>query len=349
MPTSVLLISAETLPNVLFIRAFPAERYVFITTQKMEEEKRSHWIVRAAGIKESQVRRIKVNQDDFGQVSQALQAADLQPSADWRVNITGGNKLMSIATFDFFARHNAAIFYLAVDNKHFQQLFPENRNIPITTRLNIAEYLAAYGIRYEAQELPSADKSEIAHRLYKLCMENKGILSQISEINPEQVHQLPKEHQRKFFSGEWFEFWVYEQIRQYFKISSTDSIAHGLKLFSLDAQNPLADMADKADNEIDVCFIKDNYLFVMECKVLTKSTLTPLRDFEKYFYKLSAIKQNMGLNARTYLITPNNLQNNKTSYQALMKRCQILRLPLPIDYQVLQTEQSFHKFLLEKF
>ncbi len=94
MPTtSVLLISAETLPNVLFIKEFPAERYVFITTAKMEQEKRSEWIIRAAGIAPQKVQRITVNQDDFGSILQSLENTGLQPSADWRVNITGGNKL----------------------------------------------------------------------------------------------------------------------------------------------------------------------------------------------------------------------------------------------------------------
>lgn len=353
--TSVLLISAETLPNVLFIREFPAEQYVFITTDKMEKEQRSHWIVRAAGITESQVQRIMVNQDDFGQVLQALEAADLQPSADWRVNITGGNKLMSIAAFDFFARHDAAIFYLAVDNRHFQQLFPYTNSYPIKYQVGLSEYLAAYGRIFNSMANPKLQNSlQEAITLMNECRSVNGIVGESLVLREKISTTKNLAEQQVFYTGQWFELYVYQTIKQHLKLSDAE-IALSAALYPIDSDKEIR-MNHNKDNDIDVCFVHNNYFYIMECKVYTSQIKARnlqqskgVSSIHSHLYKLAAVKQPLGLNARAFLITPNNLTANPTSFEAIKKRCELLRISKPIDYQTLQTEQSFHKFLLEKF
>jgi hypothetical protein len=356
MPTtSVLLISAETLPNVLFIKEFPAERYVFITTDRMEQEKRSEWIIRAAGIAPAKVQRIIVNQDDFGSVLQSLENAGLQPSANWRVNITGGNKLMSIAAFDFFARHEAAIFYLAVDNKHFQKLFPDSGLYPIKYQVNLSEYLAAHGRVFKSMANPKLqDFLEEAVTIMDECRSVHGIVGESLLLRQKINATKDIAEQQAFFTGQWFELYAYQTIKKYLKLTDAE-IALSAALYPIDSDEEIH-MNHNKDNDIDVCFVRNNYFYMMECKVYTSQIKAKnlqqskgVSSIHSHLYKLAAVKQPLGLNARAFLITPNNLTANPTSFEAIQKRCELLRISKPIDYQALQTEQTFQKFLLEKF
>jgi hypothetical protein len=345
--TSVILVSVETLPNVLFIREFPAEQYVFITTQKMEEEKRSHWIIRAAGIQESQVQRIEVNQDDFRQTLQALEKANLQPAANWKVNITGGNKLMSIAAFNFFARYNAAIFYLAIDNKHFQQLFPNNDLHPIRHQVHLTEYLAAHGRTFQVSEKMQLEPSP--QTIMNECRKANGIIGDCQYL-VKKIAMCTNGQRKQFLTGTWFEIYVYESIKTHLQLPD-NQIALGAALYPLESL-PETHRTDNKDNDIDVCFTYKNYLYLMECKVYhgqkvhqETGEVSGANNIQRHLYKLAAIKQSLGLNAKAYLITPNNLQANQLSFEGIQKRCEILRIGKPIDFTQLQTEETFQSFL----
>ncbi|MCS6968720.1 MAG: DUF1887 family CARF protein [Cytophagales bacterium] len=353
MPTvSVLLISSETLPNVLFIKEFPAEQYVFITTRKMEEEGRSHWIISSAGIEKIRVKCIvEVNQDNFENILQSLENAQLQPTADWVVNITCGNKLMSIAAFNFFARYHSRIFYLAVGNQHFEQLFPYNNLHPIKYKLNLKEYFNAYGRNYESQpQINIPDALGEASKIMESCRGAKGIIRESSYLN-QKLNEYTKGKLRQFFSGSWFEFYVYETIQKYLNLPASN-ISLSTAIYLMDSKK--VHTSDTKDNDIDVCFVYKNYLYLMECKVYTGQKNVSLQDsvvttgvgnIQSHLYKLAAVKQPLGLSVRAYLITPNNLRANSASFEAIEKRCKILQINQPIDYQILQSEDSFKKFL----
>ncbi len=115
-------------------------------------------------------------------------------------------------------------------------------------------------------------------------------------------------------------------------------------------------MPHNKDNDIDVCFVHNNYLYVLECKVYTGQVKAVnarqtrgVSNIHSHLYKLAAVKQPLGLNAKAFLITPNNLTANSISFEAIKKHCKLLRISKPIDYQTLQIEPTFYKFLLEKF
>lgn len=348
--TVVCLISGETLPNVLFIREFPAERYVFISTRRMEGERRSLWVARAAGIPEGAVKPIIVNQDDLWDILEALNAAGLQPDSSWYVNITGGNKLMSIGAFDYFARFNAHVFYLAVDNQHFQELMPTQALHPIRTRLTLAQYFEAYGMRYEGESSVLPKYAKQAAKLMEECRAHKGRADLVSAILPNVTHHLSDWQDRVFYSGQWFEMYVFMQVCQALGLSpDSGQVAFNVKLFAHDKGVSLAN-----ENEIDVAFVRDNYLYVMECKVSVSASMA-LKEkaggkssnvkMHDWLYKLAAIKQNMGLNARPLLLMPNHLRSSPHRFAGLERRCRILRIPAPVEYETLATDERFQDFL----
>lgn len=354
MSTTVLLVSSETLPNVLFIKEFPAEKYVFVTTQRMETEKRSHWIIRATGIQESQVQRLLVNQDDFESILVKLKETNLTPDASWNINITCGNKLMSIAFFHFFAGYKSKIYYLAADSQHFQQIYPNIQHHPIRYHVDLKTYLMAYGYDFERIATIDEHLKKEAVKLMNTCREVQGIVGENKYLMQKLKQQNHTPQERVFYSGHWFEIYTYETIRQLLNLNE-QQIALGMGIYDLN-QPPKERKTHNKDNDIDVCFVWKNYLYLLECKVYPRQhhvknvstdvvTTSMGGEISSPLYKLAAVKQNLGLNSRAILITPNNLSSNASSWQAIEKRCNILKISKPWDFNVLKDNKCFEQFI----
>lgn len=238
----VSLISDQTIPNVLLIKELQdINRHIFITTQKMEDEKksRSNWIIAATKLDPVQVQRIIVNQDSLNDIEEQLRAQVKEREVDFVVNLTGGNKLMSLATYNFFSRcPNNKIFYIPVKPKMitYEGIFPKEirKEHELKYRVNLWEYLTAYGIVpktsdfnkllkdetetqnfYAAYRQLESEQLAIPNKLRKF--RNKGV--KITEIDglkncletikfSLKSEKLSKQ-EVKYLSGDWFEEYVY--------------------------------------------------------------------------------------------------------------------------------------------
>ena len=92
----VSLISEQTIPNVLLIKELKdIDQHIFITTQKMEDEKkcRSDWIIKATALRLNQVQRIIVNQDSLADIENQLATQVKKDETHFVVNLTGGLKI----------------------------------------------------------------------------------------------------------------------------------------------------------------------------------------------------------------------------------------------------------------
>ncbi|MEO8498612.1 MAG: DUF1887 family CARF protein, partial [Planctomycetota bacterium] len=85
--------------------------------------------------------------DDINRVQEALsRACELNPDANWIVNLTGGNKLMALAAFDYFKSRGACLCY--IEQSHPRDLIPLDSRSPRAVcnhPVSIAEFLAGYG------------------------------------------------------------------------------------------------------------------------------------------------------------------------------------------------------------
>src|SRR5512133_724597 len=106
MRIMVIPISEQTIPNFLFIKTFePADRYYFISTDKMEDSttgNRREWIIQIARINPAQCDMVKVNPESMQDVTNSLNHFEWGCYQEIIVNLTGGTKMMSLAVYEFF-------------------------------------------------------------------------------------------------------------------------------------------------------------------------------------------------------------------------------------------------------
>ena len=118
----VLLLSRQTLPNVLFLKELmqkevELQQIIMITTLKMREEGRGKWILKAAGIdvEKVEVRWLRIAAEDYRQAKTDLQKKQHDPEGFYYVNLTCGTKMMSMAVNDYYSSFaNCRCYYMPI-------------------------------------------------------------------------------------------------------------------------------------------------------------------------------------------------------------------------------------------
>lgn len=177
----VCLVSDQTLPNILATLHFTPDFLLFISTQKMEEARKTQAILRCLkerGPKwdyESPRRRWEVLQvppesvlDIQQRVGDWLAAQTRQGRARFfLVNLTGGTKVMALSAYDLFSQYRNRMVYLPIDKNEVISPFPKMQPDPpeaIQTRLSVAEYLLAYGLEIPNRRNWERAKDAASHR-----------------------------------------------------------------------------------------------------------------------------------------------------------------------------------------
>jgi hypothetical protein len=150
----VSLISDQTAPNVLFIKEKlnDFDKLLFISTQRSERQEGTKKIIESLGIETEKLLLedpLIVDAFSFDDMEQKLREI-VSPEDEFIVNITGGTKIMSLATFEFFTRTNidSEIFYIAEQGNKYIKLAPgKRRQYTFSQYLNLQEYLTAYGVK----------------------------------------------------------------------------------------------------------------------------------------------------------------------------------------------------------
>ncbi|MCD6277381.1 DUF1887 family protein, partial [candidate division WOR-3 bacterium] len=153
----VSLVSAQTIPNVLLIKElgkmYPIDIYLFITTPRMKKDKKHSYIINACGLDEKKVKLVEVKEDDVKDTQEKLKTffEEVGDDVEFIVNITGGTKLMAIATYDFFIGNKPHVYYIPFPQNTYIQILPEriNNRFKINTRLTLKEYLESHGIEFK--------------------------------------------------------------------------------------------------------------------------------------------------------------------------------------------------------
>lgn len=158
MTTKLLsIISDQPIPNILFCRemtqveAYQIDEYIFLVTERMEQERRIDNIIETLQLTPVQYRTIRIPEYDLSATEEVLRRAGLDRSSKYLVNITNGTKLMSTATYNFFTQQgfNAELYYVMFGKNEYRCLFPyELETIrKFRYRLQIPEYLQSHGVR----------------------------------------------------------------------------------------------------------------------------------------------------------------------------------------------------------
>jgi hypothetical protein len=105
-------------------------------------------------------------------------------------------------------------------------------------------------------------------------------------FKPERSDSL-QSYEMEYLTGGWFEEYVYALIKEVLK---PDDIAMGVHI---------SNGVIKHNNELDVCFIKANKLFVIECKTgVTSESL-----FNEIVYKVCALKEVLLGTSNSYIFS----------------------------------------------
>ena len=318
--TIVSILSDHLLPNFLFIKEMEGQYsdLLFVSTPQMEMQEKAMHLEVALGRKEGSVRRIVVANDNYKEILDALHAEQLSGSVEYVVNITGGTKTMSLAVHEYFCQFNASFVYVPIGKNSYYD-FSTDQTHSLDYRVSLNEYFTLYGLAYDY------DNGLIcgAQKPFKLFNEQKMSNFYLTE-ELRYAQKAPRPELRRYLGGEWFEEYVYLRIKRDFKLRDED-IAKSVKICRLSSTSN--------DNELDVVFVKDNALYVIECKVsMTGYGKEPKSVVDEYLYKLAAISKDFGLRVNSYIFTLHQMWRfAKATQENMSKRMRILGIRDIID------------------
>jgi len=310
----VSILSQHSVPNFLFLKEMKGQydEYLFITTDEVDRQRRGEQLEEALKVK-TEVGYISIDANNYLSAMQTLQKEWPERLGDeYIVNLTGGTKMMSLAVHDFFASKKTIFYYVPIGTNTYYNLSTGELH-EIKYRVNLHEYFTLYGIKYNSIKEAELKHTETeATALYNDVKQNHFYLP--PKLKYAQKAQTPD--LKAYYSGQWFEQFSYYCLKRALGLHE-DDIAISLKIYR--------DKNTTNDNELDVAFMYDNALYVIECKVTMWGLEGPKETIEEYLYKLAAISKDFGLQVRPYIFTLHQISKmDKNIRDNLTKRCRIL-------------------------
>ncbi|ADE15905.1 Domain of unknown function DUF1887 [Nitrosococcus halophilus Nc 4] len=260
------------------------------------------------------------------------------------LNATGGTKPMSIAAYEAFRALERPIFYVHPEKDRVVWLYPHGESHDLGDRVKLPAFLQAHGARLEKQggnQGVSPARRELTNRLvndvkclapalttlnWAAAQAQKGLVS--PPLNPAQRRnpllldligrfeeegllawegdglRFPDEEARAYVNGGWFEDHVYGVI--FGLRARMQSKGRSIQDFGRHLQVSRRVGRELVRNELDVAFLADNRLYIIECKTqrFDNSAPGPGSRGAAALYKLDALKDLLGgLQGRAMLVT----------------------------------------------
>jgi len=344
----VSLISDQTIPNILLIKELSdIDRYIFITTQGMEQKEKTDCIMNATAIQADKAVKIEVTEDSLVDIREKLNQCNFEDDDEFSVNLTGGTKIMSIGVYNFFKERKSEIYYIPIGRNIYRKIFPEvkNKEANIHYRVNITEYLKGYGIETVNREdestfVKEADYTDYFFDIWQTASSNffdvlqnlrgvrtqkaidinnfDGLESFLSEIKFQCVQPgklLKKEI--GYLTGGWFEEYIFHMLKKSLQMPD-GFIAGGIHI-----------KRSNVENEFDVMFMHENALHVIECKSSVYDKRSGENKLDESMYKLAALGRDFGLRVKPYLVTLSRKGKQKNHIKdASIKRSKVLGIKI---------------------
>lgn len=324
----VSILSDHLVPNYLFIKEMRGQynELLFIGTPYTESKEIATHLENVLEDKAENIKKIIVESDQYQKGLQSLENTSLPTDVQYIVNLTGGTKIMSLIVYDFFRKLNSSFYYIPIGKNTYCNIEEENMHA-LQYRISLREYFTLYGLHYECGNALLKD-AETTFQFFEKQKKRKFYLS--DEIKNSQKAEAATD--KKYYAGEWFEEYTYLRIKKELNLREQD-IAMSLKIYREDSQNN--------DNEIDVAFMYENALYIIECKVsMNGYGKEKWQTIEDYLYKLAAISKDFGLIVRPYIFTLHKMEKLPDgSLKGLQKRMQILGIRNIIDGKQLSKQK----------
>ena len=330
------LLSDQHVPNLLSVRHFQPDRLVLLESAGMKQKHAADHFLEAVRLGGPDYRdRCSVlplkDENHLDLIRPCLeQAFAQQPAGEWVVNLTGGTKPMSIASYEFFRPKPARLVYAALNRPNEFLDFSGRPAETCGHQLTIQEFLAGYGFQFVSpledvlerekylRFLPATAELIVRHAaasgVLPLSKERrdeahrKGI-----ELGPGEL-RVPNEELRKaiakacklraagdelrgwlapwagkFLTGGWLEVFLWGLLKRHAAQLGVWDVHVGLHVRHRDTNS---------ENELDVAFMHDYTLCMVECK---SGSQKHDRDGD-VLYKVEAVtRQFRALRARGYL------------------------------------------------
>lgn len=265
---------------------------------------------------------------------------DRDKNITYFVNLAGGTRYMALAVQQVFEKFRPTYFYVHVkDNVIVQTIYDDSINDnddrfePIRHRMSIAEYLEAHGIQHNLDKdssfhSPIRSREEVTYICQLFTEKKLGKLHETLDILRKdyrnrhsinigeaetagvngpvvpalsqclsRMHFIPEtegvlsQRELEYLTGGWFEEYVYYLVKGNLH---TDNLALNV-LITREGMD-----IHHNNNELDVVFIMNNKLFVIECKTGVQGLAT----FNQIVYKLCAIREALlGMSCHSYIFS----------------------------------------------
>lgn len=315
-------------PNFLLIKEMEGmyDELVFVTTIDMETDrkKKSYWLEKALSL-DRPVKRVLVEEDNCNHIISTFEQYSFSADNSYIVNLTGGTKVMSIAVHNYFSQFDTIFYYVPIGKNVICNINKEEV-ISLKYRMNLREYFTLYGLTYSCDNKLTY-QAEFTKDLFERFKNANFNRYRVADIVNAQ--SLSNATDRRYYGGEWFEEYSFVRLKKEMNLQD-DQICKNAKIYRANSL--------ENDNEIDVMFVRDNLLYIFECKVTMKGNpmQTSSQAIEGFLYKLAAISKDFGLRVNSYLLTLHNVKNNMREFnekrlEMLDKRREILGIRNILD------------------
>jgi hypothetical protein len=309
----VSILSDQPVPNLRLIKHFGGAgvRHIFLTTTKVEKAGIDENLRLAAGIDKSSLMKRVIDPADPALIAAQLASFQFDRSATYLVNVTGGTKMMSQSVTAHFMEGypDCRIVYLDINTGQLAEIYPHPGLSKLDNRsaLQLADYFIVHGYEYKFNNQPIKSIDHTCGLMQEIIL-NGGPRHTIllQDTHKQYTNQL----ERTYYSGVWFEEWVCWQIRRSFQLNH-DQILSGIKLYSRSS------FKTASDHEIDIAFVKNDKLYVIECKVFMKYDSGKFNDAA---FKLASISRNLGNACNPILVICVDIPGISFNHVSILKK-----------------------------
>ena len=346
MHIHICLVSAQLLPNYIPIRIEQPDVVYLISTlkmrssltlrlQRMLEKQGIQTVVPVHNLPDAGINAIRAYANELVTILQRNHAG-----ARLTLNVTGGNKLMSIGMLEVFRDH-AGLIYTDTDNGCIEHIDSGKRE-PIQFGLSVPEYLTAYGALYRQAVSDQENWYEIAIARQSITQQLADVAEDprsanlITSMNAMAVQALSYngqvlERPLQHFNWEPRGFWNYcvqtwADAKLFTRITSQDIqfieadqtrylagiwleefawlTAKNLNLNDVRCGVEIAwEKSPDTLNELDVLVMHNNKMLVIECKTLRMQNNPNFKPSD-ILYKIDSIGDNIkGLFGKAVLLS----------------------------------------------
>lgn len=342
--TLVSLVSEQPAPNLMLILdpAFTqVDRYLFVSTPRMNETQQGQHLLAAAQLPDDRVEMITVPAFDPAHIYEKLAASCPSTGEKYWVNLTGGTKMMALAVWAYFSQPpmQAECFYVSLGENSCRRIFPLHQTevLPLQYRFSLQTYLTAYGITEQENPLPYHRDPALEALLFRDALAAHQPLPAIEQpiwwfanrlefrlksLQKAQPGTTTLPLDTETWIPDWLNYLGYRPAAEdlinnhelrylssgWFEHYVHDAIGAHLHLpaDALASQVKLYRSGQDwkySNQEFDVIFLYRNRIYIIECKTaIRRHRPETKRLFNEALYRLAALKRDFGLNVSVGLV-----------------------------------------------